>query len=57
MSPKLEFACFLAAAAAFALAALGGTKRGTATQPAVLVPVGLLLWLLPTLWNAWERAF
>jgi hypothetical protein len=57
MSPKLEFLCFLGAAVCFALAALGGTKRGTATQPAVLVPLGLFLWLLPTLWNAWERAF
>ena len=57
MSPKLEFLCFLGAAVCFVLAALGGTKRGTATQPAVLVPLGLFLWLLPTLWAAWERAF
>ena len=57
MSPKLQFACFLISAVCFALAALGGTKRGTATQPAVLVPVGLLFWLLPTLWNSWEAAF
>ena len=40
MSPKLQFLCFLAAAVCFVLAALGGTKRGSATQPAVLVPLG-----------------
>ena len=57
MSPKLEFLCFLGAAVCFVLAALGGTKRGTATQPAVLVPLGLFFWILPTLWNAWERGF
>jgi hypothetical protein len=57
MSPKLQFLCFLGAAVCFGLAALGGTRKGSATQPAVLVPVGLFLWLLPTLWDAWERAF
>lgn len=57
MDPKLTALCYLAAAVAFVVAALGGTRRGSATQPAVLMPVGLLLWLLPTLWNAWETAF
>jgi hypothetical protein len=57
MSPKLEFFCYLAAALCFGVAALGGTKKGSAGQPAVLIPLGLLLWLVPTLWNTWERAF
>jgi hypothetical protein len=57
MDPKLEFLCFLGAALCFGLAALGGARSGKAAQPAVLVPLGLLLWLVPTLWNAWERAF
>lgn len=57
MDPKLTALCYLAAAIAFVVAALGGTRRGSATQPAVLMPVGLLLWLLPTLWDAWETAF
>jgi len=57
MDPKLQFLCYLAAAVCFALAALGGTRKGSAGQPAVLLPVGLLLWLAPTLWNSWEAAF
>lgn len=57
MDPKLQFLCYLAAAVCFALAALGGTRKGSAGQPAVLLPLGLLLWLAPTLWNSWEAAF
>ncbi len=57
MDPKLAFFCYLAAAACFTLAALGGTRRGAGGQPAVLLPAGLLLWLLPTLWRAGEVAF
>jgi hypothetical protein len=57
MSPKLTFLCFLGAAICWALAALGGTRKGSAGQPAVLVPLGLLLFVLPSLWNAWETAF
>ena len=57
MDPKLQFLCFLAGSVCFGLAALGGTKKGTATQPAVLIPLGLLLITLPTLWNSWEAAF
>ncbi len=56
MDPTLEFLCYLAAAACFLLAALGGTRRGPAS-PVSLLPAGLLLWLLPTLWSAGERAF
>lgn len=55
MDPTIEFISYLAAATCFLLAALGGTKRGPAI-PVSLVPAGLLLWLLPTLWAAGERA-
>ena len=57
MSPKLHFLCLLAGAICFALAALGGTKKGSAGQPAVLIPLGLLFITLPSLWNMWETAF
>jgi len=57
MDPKLQFLFYLGAAVCFGVAALGGTRRGSAGQPAVLLPLGLLLWLAPTLWDAWERAF
>jgi hypothetical protein len=57
MSPKLNFLCLLAGAVCFGLAALGGTRKGSAGQPAVLVPLGLLLITLPSLWNMWEQAF
>lgn len=56
MDPTLEFLCYLAAATCFGLAALGGTRRGP-VSPVSLLPAGLLLWLLPTLWAAAERAF
>lgn len=57
MDPKITFFCYLAAVACFALAALGGARKGGAAQPAALVPMGLLLWLLPTMWDAGGRAF
>jgi hypothetical protein len=55
MDPKLQFFCYLAAAACFLLAALGGARKGKAAQVEALLPIGLLLWLLPTLWTAWKR--
>ena len=54
MDPAVEFLLYLAAAGCFLLAALGGAKR--AANPAALVPLGLLLWLVPTLWEAGVRA-
>ena len=57
MDPTIRFFFYLAAAAAFGLSALGGTRSGSGGQPAVLLPIGLLLWLLPTLWDAGEIAF
>ena len=56
MDPTPAFVCYLAAAACFLLSALGGTKRGGLSNPAALLPAGLLLWLLPTLWEAGGRA-
>lgn len=54
MDPAVEFLVHLAAAACFLLAALGGARKGA--DASALVPVGLLLWLLPALWEAGERA-
>ena len=57
MDDKIRFFFFLAAGICFLVAALGGTRKGSAGQPAVLLPVGLLLWLVPTIWDTWENAF
>jgi hypothetical protein len=57
MNPKLQFFCYLASALCFLVAALGGTRRGSAGQPATLVPLGLLLFVVPTLWAAYQHAF
>ncbi len=63
MDPEIKFFFFLGAVICFALAAAGEawrfggrTRRGLA--PAVsLVPLGLLLWLFPTMWAAGESVF
>lgn len=55
MDPTAAFICYLAAAACFLVGALGGTRKGL-SHPAALLPAGLLLWLLPTLWAAGGRA-
>lgn len=55
MDPTAAFLCYLAAAGCFLLAALGGAKKGL-SNPNALLPAGLLLWLLPTLWSAGARA-
>ena len=57
MDPKIRFFFLLAAGICFLIAALGGTRKGSAGQPAVLLPLGLLLWLVPTIWDTWETAF
>jgi len=56
MDPKLSFFFYLAAAVCFALAAFGGDRVARGRSMAFL-PVGLLLWLVPTLWGAGEAAF
>jgi len=57
MNPKLQFLAYLGSALCFLVAALGGTRRGKAAQPAVLVPLGLMLFVVPTLWASYLRAF
>jgi hypothetical protein len=57
MDPKLQFACYVAAAVCFGLSALGGFRRGTVGPPVMLVPLGLLFWLLPLLWTTGDTAF
>jgi hypothetical protein len=57
MDDQLRFFFLLGSAACFLLAVFGGTKRGRILQPEALVPLGLLLWVLPTLWDVYERAF
>ncbi len=57
MDPKLRFFFLLASGICFLVAALGGTRRGSAGQPAVLIPAGLLLFVVPAIWDAWEQAF
>ena len=57
MDPTVKFFFYLAAAVAFGLSALGGTRSGKGGQPAVLLPLGLLLWLAPTVWDAGKAAF
>ena len=57
MDPKIRFFCYLGAAACFGLAALGGARSGKAAQPGVLIPLGLLLFVLPFLWDTGEAAF
>lgn len=51
MDPTAAFICYLLAAACFGLSALGGTRKGL-SNPAALLPAGLLFWLLPTRWAA-----
>jgi hypothetical protein len=57
VDPTIRFFCYLGAAVCFALAALGGTRSGSPGQPAVLVPLGLLLFILPAVWDSGELAF
>lgn len=63
MSPKTAFFFYLAALLCFLVAAAGEGwrygrlgRRGMAPR-VVLVPLGLALWLFPTLWNAFKAAF
>ena len=56
MDLKVQFFFYLAATIVFVMAALGnGLKLGK--RGMVLVPLGLALWLFPTLWNIGEAAW
>lgn len=57
MSDELRFLFLLGAALSFVLAAFGGTRRGRVLQPEVLVPLGLFLWVAPSVWDMYEKAF
>jgi len=63
MDKKVEFFFYVAAGVCFLLAALGtGWKYGRRTRAGldpqlVLLPLGLLLWLFPLLWNTGDIAF
>jgi len=63
MDPEIAFFFYLGAVICFVLATLGeGWRFGSRTRrglaPAVaLLPLGLALALIPTLWNTGEAAF
>ena len=55
MDIKIRFFFYLAAAICFLLAAIGKNFRlGRSLE---LVPLGLFLWLFPTLWDTFDAAF
>lgn len=63
MNIKGQFFCYLAASICFFLAAVGeawkyGARSRAGAKPLVaLMPLGLLVALLPTLWRVAEAAF
>ena len=63
MDAEVRFFFYLAAVICFVLAALGegwrygGRGRRGLAPRLVLVPLGLALWLFPTLWDAGVAAF
>jgi hypothetical protein len=59
MDPKLAFLFYLAAVVCFGVAAfspVGLSGRGVGTRIG-LVPLGLGLWLFPTMWSTGTSAF
>lgn len=56
MDPTLRFLFYLGAAVCFALAAFGGGRAARGRSLAFL-PLGLLLWIAPTVWDAGTTAF
>lgn len=63
MDPEVQFFFYLAAVICFVIAAAGegwryGTRGRKGLAPRlVLVPLGLALWLFPTMWNTGQAAF
>lgn len=57
MDLRVAFIFYLAAVICFALAAAGGRVGGGRTSTVALVPLGLALWLFPTLWSTGVAAF
>ena len=56
MDPTIRFIFYLAAAVCFAVAAFGG-GRATRAKSLAFVPLGLLLWIVPTVWDSGSAAF
>jgi hypothetical protein len=63
VDPEVTFFFYLAAVICFVLAALGegwryGTRGRKGLAPRlVLMPLGLALWLFPTMWTTGQAAF
>ena len=55
MDIKMKFFFYLAAAICFFLAAMGPNMRWGRRME--LMPLGLFLWLFPTLWDTFDAAF
>lgn len=55
MDPKIKFVFYLAAVACFVLAALPARRRGLAVV--AFLPLGLALFVFPTLWDTGVAAF
>ena len=60
LDPKIKFIFYAAAVACFVLAAVGSTGRGGgrgAMTRVSLVPLGLALFVFPTMWDTGAAAF
>jgi hypothetical protein len=63
VDPEVQFFFYLAAVICFLIAAAGegwryGSRGRKGLAPrVVLVPLGLALWLFPTMWNTGQAAF
>ena len=63
MDEEVQFFFYLAAVLCFVIAAagegwrFGGRGRRGLALRLVLVPLGLALWLFPTMWNTGQAAF
>ncbi len=55
MDPQIKFFFYLAAVACFVVAALPARRRGLA--PVTFLPLGLALFVFPTLWDTGVAAF
>ncbi|HVF73630.1 MAG TPA: hypothetical protein VM938_01170 [Acidimicrobiales bacterium] len=56
MDPTIRFLFYLAAAICFAIAAFAAGRAGRGNSIGFL-PLGLLLWIAPSVWDAGSAAF
>lgn len=56
MDPTIRFLFYLGAAVCFAVAAFASGRAAGRTSVA-FIPLGLLLWIAPTVWDAGTTAF